>query len=479
MLSAGPASAHTGFESSDPADGTTVEGAVDEVTIAFSGVAEPAGDGFVVLDPTGVIRTPDLVTSDVEQQRWTLSFDPPLAEGVVGVRWTVQAPDAHPISGSFRFTVVAAQTATTTAADSEQPSEVGTAADGAAGGSTEGPDAGSAASAPDGEARAVASDDAAAAAPDMDAFLQQTDPPVPNAEGVGAFGRLLGFVGTMLGIGGLCFAAVVVRHHRRDLRSVLKAVRYAAAVVVAGTVVDLVAHLAVANNGWRNVFAADAIDPVVVSAFGLAVGLRMAAGVLLFAATTVTHGQIGRFDSRVPRRELVLAGASGTAIDASLPDEDRFTRFSPVHAQPISKGSVVAVIVLLGSFTFDGHTVTEGNRFVTGAVDMIHVVAASIWAGGVVALSVVLWRRYRRGERLNGLEMALRFSVIAVAGGTAVVAAASLGSYNHFVVIPWMNAHPDDDHRSVRIRNTATGEAMLLVVVIVVTAFLVGASSQP
>jgi len=179
----------------------------------------------------------------------------------------------------------------------------------------------------------------------------------------------------------------------------------------------------------------------------------------------------------------------------------------------ISISSVVAVLVLLASFTFDGHTVTEGNRFVTGAVDMVHVVAASIWAGGVVAFAVVLWRRYRRGERLNGLEMALRFSVIAgaalavagvagtvlaaiildsvselwttpwgrllVAKTAAVAAAASLGSYNHFVVIPWMHAHPDDDARSVRIRNTATGEAILLLMVIAVTAFLVGASSQP
>ncbi|MDH5522163.1 MAG: CopD family protein, partial [Acidimicrobiia bacterium] len=59
----------------------------------------------------------------------------------------------------------------------------------------------------------------------------------------------------------------------------------------------------------------------------------------------------------------------------------------------------------------------------------------------------------------------------------AVAAAASLGTYNHFVVIPWMNAHPDDDTRSVRIRNTATGEAVLLAAVIVLTAFLVGAST--
>ncbi len=564
LVSAGQASAHTGFESSDPVDGATVEVAVGEVTIAFSGAADPAGEGFVVLDPSGTIRTPDTVTADAEQLRWTLGFNPPLADGVVGVRWTVQAPDAHPISGSFSFTVTAAApaeaaTATDTGSESEQ-TQANTEAPGTGTGDIDG-DLVASPSEPEtvGVAQAAAPDDdpasegsdLASEGTDLDAFLQQADPSVPNAEGLGAFGRLLGFVGTMLGIGGLCFASVVVRNHRRDLRSVLKAVRYAAMVVVIGTAIDLVAHLAVANNGWGNVATVDAIESVAVSAFGLAVGLRMAAGVLLFAAAKVTHKQIGRVEHMVQERELVLAGGASPTLhgdqwletNTGMPEDDRFwdgsadrdrwsanlaelqrsvlaespgDGFSPPAGgedRAISVASVVAVLVLLASFTFDGHTVTEGNRFVTGAVDMVHVVAASIWAGGVVAFAVVLWRRYRRGERLNGLEMALRFSVIAgaalaVAGvaGTvlaaiildsvpelwttpwgrllmaktaAVIAAASLGSYNHFVVIPWMNAHPGDDARSVRIRNTATGEAILLVVVIAVTAFLVGASSQP
>lgn len=563
LVGAGPASAHTGFESSDPVDGTTVEVAVDEVTIAFSGAAEPAGEGFVVLDPLGTVRTPDTVAADAEQLRWTLGFNPPLTDGVVGVRWTVQAPDAHPISGSFSFTVTAAaptETAASVGSGSEQAQATTTApatatvdTDGNLEASSSDPlAAGVAQAAAQGDSPATEGSDLASEGADLDGFLQQTDPSVPNAAGVGAFGRLLGFVGTMLGIGGLCFAAVVVRSHRRDLRSVLKAVRFAAAVVVTGTVIDLVAHLAVANNGWGNVLAVDAVESVAVSAFGLAVGLRMTAGVLLFAAAKVTHKHLGRVEHLLPERDLVLASGPSPTIhgdqrlapDAGPPDDDRFWEdwadwdrwsadigelrrpvpaehpiehgFSPSAAaedQAISIGSAVAVLVLLASFTFDGHTVTEGNRFVTAAVDMVHVVAASIWAGGVVAFAVVLWRRYRRGEPLNGLEMALRFSVIAgaalaVAGvaGTvlaaiildsvselwttpwgrllmaktaAVVAAASLGSFNHFVVIPWMNAHPDDDARSVRIRNTATGEAILLIVVIAVTAFLVGASSQP
>lgn len=173
---------------------------------------------------------------------------------------------------------------------------------------------------------------------------------------------------------------------------------------------------------------------------------------------------------------------------------------------------MLAVLALLVSYTFDGHTVTEGNRLITGAVDMVHVLTAAIWAGGVIVFAVVLWNRYRRGQRLAGLELALRFSALAgaalalagaagvaltviiidsasqlwttpwgrllIAKTMLVIAAAVMGAYNHFVVIPWLKHRSDDDARSLRIRNTASVEAVLLLVVIAATALLVGASSQ-
>lgn len=541
-LSTAPASAHTGFESSDPTDGAVIDEPIEQVVLRFSGPAQPAGEGFVILDSAGVVRSPDTVTSDVEQQVWTLGFDPPLAGGAVGFRWTVQAPDAHPIEGAFSFTVSAPVIELTDPEAGSRPATTAVPAPPAASESVP-PEATATAGAAtdleaDGEAAAGqgdpevtgqlgASGATPSAAEDLDAFLSQSEVGVPNAEGVGAFGRLLGFVGTMLGIGGLVFAAVVVHDHRRDTSSVLKAVRYSAAIVVVGTAIDLAAHLAVANNGWGDSLGVDGIESVAASAYGLAVGLRVAAGLLLFAAARMTHRQLSYENALAADRELVFAGAGGSigASVGSLLDDPRFGAAGELHgsvvaedpdspmAMPVSPAIVVSVLVLLASFTFDGHTVTEGNRWVTGAVDMIHVVAGSIWAGGVVAFAVVLWRRYRRRERLNGLEMALRFSVIAgaalaVAGvaGTilaaiildavselwttpwgrlliaktfVVSAAASLGTYNHFVVIPWLNQHPDDDLRSVRLRNTATGEALLLIAVITVTAFLVGASSQP
>ena len=523
VLATSPAAAHTGFESSQPADGERFDVPVPEIVLTFTGPADPAGEGFVVLDPSGVVRAPESVGVDAERQVWTLGFDPPLAGGPVGVRWTVQAPDAHPINGAFSFTAGEAGPVTTTTAATDDETSALTAA--STGVST------SAAAGDESAALASTSVEPADAEPktavDLDAFLAQSDADVPYAEGIGAAGRLIGFVGTMLTIGGLVFATTVVRDHRRDMRSVLEAVGLSALAIVAGTAVDLVAHVAVANGGWGDVLDLGGFESVATSAFGVAVGLRAAAGALLFATVREVRRPLGAALVVSERRELVtvdteaigrraqsLDGADHRfAADGPLPDQPTPSTDKPVAPWwPMTPATVALVVALLASFTFDGHTVTEGNRWITGAVDMIHVVAAAIWAGGVVAFSVVLWRRHRRAERLNGLDLALRFSTIAgaalalagiagtvlaaiildevsqlwttpwgrllVAKTLAVVMAAAVGTYNHFVVIPWMNQHPDDDGRSVRIRNTATAEAILLVAVIGLTAVLVGASSQ-
>ena len=101
-----PAAAHTEFESSDPTDGAVLDGPVDTVTVVFTNDAVPAGEGFEVLDPSGRERTPAVNSPD--GRTFVLAFDEPLAGGVVGVRWSVRAGDAHPIEGSFTFTVGAA-----------------------------------------------------------------------------------------------------------------------------------------------------------------------------------------------------------------------------------------------------------------------------------------------------------------------------------------------------------------------------------
>lgn len=98
VLAGPPAGAHTGFESSDPVDGGAVDGPLGAITIVFSAAAEPAGEGFEVLDSSGLVRAPTGQSAS-DGRTWVLTFDPPLAAGRIGVRWKVKAPDKHPIEG--------------------------------------------------------------------------------------------------------------------------------------------------------------------------------------------------------------------------------------------------------------------------------------------------------------------------------------------------------------------------------------------
>src|SRR5680860_1264829 len=98
------ASAHTDFDSSTPTDGAVVDAPVAEVVVNFTNAAQPAGEGFELLDPTGSIRTPSAV-DETDGTSFILTFDPPLLAGTYGLRWQVQAGDAHPIEGSFQFEV--------------------------------------------------------------------------------------------------------------------------------------------------------------------------------------------------------------------------------------------------------------------------------------------------------------------------------------------------------------------------------------
>ena len=163
------------------------------------------------------------------------------------------------------------------------------------------------------------------------------------------------------------------------------------------------------------------------------------------------------------------------------------------------------------SFWFDGHTVTKGFRPLHALANSVHVVAGSVWVGGVVAMAAVLWLRHRQQRPAGALELVVRFSsVAAVALGAVVVAglvmavsvldsfgeltstqwgqtlllksaaaglAMAAGAYNHFRLMPALERSPDDTtiHRSVR--STVTAEAIMLGFVVVVTAWLVAAAS--
>ena len=503
VLAAAPASAHTGFESSDPADGATVSEPVDTITLVFTGAAEPTGTGFEVLDPTGQVRTPTDATSD-DGSTWVLRFDPPLSGGVVGVRWMVKAPDAHPIGGSFSFTTPAA---TEPVQAPEQ--DAAAAAD---------PDNGlSPRPAPLVESEAAASTG-------LDEFLDTGGDSAATPRRIGAGARMLTLIGTLVAVGALIFAAAVLRGDHRDVRHVLHWVRRAGILVVIGAGLEFVAQIAVEGGGeWSALWAPSTVADVAASSFGIAVALRILGGAALAsgARLDITHATDVP-DPVVAIKELVGVGAS--------PGSGGLTDDAPRHGRPAragepyvhhgdhawqptvdSAGALLGAIAVVAAHLFDGHTVTKGDRLWTGLADIVHVTGGAIWAGGVLMLTAVLWRRHRHGRQLRALQLAIRFSVVAtlalVAVGVAgvaltvivldspselwatewgrtliaktlfVAAAAAAGGYNHQVLIPQLQATPDDPVLAHRFRTIVTGEALALIAVLATTALLMGAAS--
>ena len=529
-----PAAAHTGFESSDPADGAIVEAPVDTVTLVFTGAAEPTGSGFEALNPTGEIVTPTEATSD-DGSTWKLHFDPPLGEGLVGLRWMVKAPDAHPIDGGFSFTITPAPASaeevpptTVDPADTGDPDSDRIGADGAGGGS--GTQAGGTSQAvtlddPLGEEQATGGE--AGTPAEVDEFLAAEEDPAALVERLGVLARLVTLVGTLLGVGALVFAAAVLRGERRDVRQVLAWVHRAALLAVFGAAGELVAQIAIEGGGdWVASLTLTSISEVLVSSFGVAVGLRLLGGLALAAGARPTVGpaDLGR-DPVAAMSRLVGAGSVEPSSDhrqrwlppSGAPSGGQLTlaRPHPVdetwRPTAISALAVAGAAALVAAHLFDGHTVVKGNRYVTGLADVIHVLAGAVWVGGVVMLAAVLWRRHRQSRPPQALKLALRLSVVAsvalvavaIAGlaltvivldspsglwstewgrilaiKTGLVAvAATGGAYNHRVLIPALADAPGHPALVARLRVVVTAEAVTLLAVLTATAFLMGAAS--
>ncbi len=487
------AEAHTEFESSNPADQDVIDQPVSEIEVVFAGVADPAGEGFVVLEASGETRTPDTVTSD-DRLTWVLGFDPPLTGGTTGVRWSVAAPDAHPIEGSFSFTVSAP-----TLAGEDGAGEMGTEAGG-----------GGAAAAPAGDV-----------GQDLGSFLDGNQQKAPLAGAVGGLGRVLGLAGAMLAIGGVVFAFFVLRGTEADIRSVLYWVRRASVVLAAGALVEMTAQIAIVNTHWLTVWPLSTIGSVLWSPFGLAIGLRIVAAYLLLHVRLDVIEARKLVDPVAAMSSLAGVGARSRSAGPLPPADERAKGHSEHFANDgdyawhlnTSLGVVFAGIgAALGSFLFDGHTVTEGVRLLTAFVDVVHVGAGAVWSGGLVMLLHVVWRRHRRGARSRALQLAVRFSVVAVvalvaaglAGAilavivldspselwstpwgrllmakVAVVGVAALaGGYNHSVLIPRFAAtDPEDAAANAEFRRTITIEGIAMGIIIVITAVLVGAAS--
>lgn len=102
----GVATAHDELLSTDPEDGATLQEAPEELVLTFSGQIAQVGaqlqvtdaDGGDVADGDPVVQGTDLIQALTD-----------IGSGDYEVIWRVTSSDGHPISGTFDFTVEAAE----------------------------------------------------------------------------------------------------------------------------------------------------------------------------------------------------------------------------------------------------------------------------------------------------------------------------------------------------------------------------------
>ncbi|MBO0609972.1 copper resistance CopC/CopD family protein [Myceligenerans salitolerans] len=468
------AGAHTRLESTAPAAGSTSSRPVTEVTLRFTLPVSVLGDGVVIDGPEGTVEA-DVAPAE-DGLVLTATPGDPLGPGDYTVTWYAAAQDGHPLEGSFGFTVAgegsggSAGAAGTPSADTPSADATGPAdADGDAG---SGDAAGDAASGGDSAAHAGTHHDTGHDPATMDT------PATNAANAVARLGSATALWGGLVAAGGLAFTGLVLR--RRDVEdapTVLRLVRWAGALVLLGLAVRVMARSVLVAHGDL----AAAVSPSAV-------------------ADSLTGTTIWDVGLQAAGAVAVAAGAWRT-LRASWP--------AVLGAALIGAGQVVS-----------GHSNTVEPRWLVVTADVAHLAAAATWVGGVVAIGLLLRTRRRDGRELDAALLGARFSVVAavsvaVVGAAGVVLAAAvldrpaqlwestwgwfllakvgvvvvvgaIGAYNHFDVVPRLTARRRAVVRHAGRSRTAIGslrrgagrETALMVVIVVLTAWLVGASVQ-
>lgn len=113
---AGQAHAHTGLETSSPADGEVLTEAPEAITLTFSGAIAEEFVQLAVTGPDGqsINSAPATVEGSLVRQPVTAQ-----ANGAYVVAYRVVSSDGHPVSGQLTFSLQSAGASESTAAPSQ------------------------------------------------------------------------------------------------------------------------------------------------------------------------------------------------------------------------------------------------------------------------------------------------------------------------------------------------------------------------
>nr|WSX78201.1 copper resistance protein CopC [Streptomyces sp. NBC_00899] len=108
LATAAPASAHAALIRTDPADGSVVQTAPQQVVLTFSEGVLLSADSLRVLDPAGTnvaTGAPGHAAGKDSGSTATVALRTGLGNGTYTVAWKSVSQDSHPVAGAFTFSV--------------------------------------------------------------------------------------------------------------------------------------------------------------------------------------------------------------------------------------------------------------------------------------------------------------------------------------------------------------------------------------
>ena len=333
----------------------------------------------------------------------------------------------------------------------------------------------------------------------LDDFLSDAGASAALGERLERIGLAGSICGLLLVAGLVAFLAAVHRGSAREVVVVVRIARVAGVFVLIGASIEVAGVASVSGSNWFGALG-DSSAPMI----------RLLAGVLIVLGLFPDAHPDTQCGDLHQLAESADGGAEHPVMSGHTIQDAH--ELAPVHWNPAvaSAFGLAGAGVGLLSFGFDGHTVSKGPRVVHAAVNLVHVTAGGVWFGGIVGLVVVAFMRRRSDAAVSPLVV--RFSsiatlaLIAVAlAGTlmslmitdgygdftdtpwgrillvkvgAVLVAAGIGAYNHFVMVPAIDRDPADPATATLVRRTMTAEALVLLSVVILTVFLTTASTN-
>ncbi|HEU4658478.1 MAG TPA: copper resistance protein CopC [Capillimicrobium sp.] len=214
---------------------------------------------------------------------------------------------------------------------------------------------------------------------------------------------------------------------------VARGVQYAALLLLVGAVVFRLAvwpRRAEARWPWRLLLGA-ALVGLAASAAGIALQGLLAAGLPVGHVLDASVLE-GSLSTRTGEAWLLRACAwAFVAVFVALYRESR--------SRAEIAGLALPAALLVASLPYAGHADTQSPQAVLIPADVVHVVAAGAWLGGLVLLVVCFWRRRDGAGTADAVAATGRFSRLALPAMLALVAAGAvqawfyLGSVGAFV----------------------------------------------